>query len=51
MQNKIPPDLPFSKGGERHPPFDKGGYRGIRMIFQRAKVFPFCNDLLIKGTL
>ena len=43
---KIPPNLPFSKGGERYPPFDsprmrcaagKGGYRGIRSIFQRAK--------------
>jgi hypothetical protein len=34
MACKIPPDLPLRKGGERLPPFDKGG---LDQFFQEAK--------------
>jgi hypothetical protein len=41
--SKIPPHLPLPafgrekipKGGETHPPFDKGGWRGIRRPFSK----------------
>jgi hypothetical protein len=42
---KIPPDLPFPKGGESFPPFDKGGWRGIRSILSKCASFtgPECQ--------